>query len=38
MSIWTGGGEESWFDFDKLQKYRKIKNPETHAIFRAGIN
>lgn len=36
MSIWTGGGEESWFDFDKLQHYRKIKNPETHAIFRAG--
>ena len=38
MSIWTGGGEESWFDFDKLQKYRKIKNPETHAIFRVGAN
>lgn len=38
MSIWTGGGEESWFDFDKLQQYRKIKNPETHAIFRAGAN
>lgn len=38
MSIWTGGGEESWFDFDKLQHYRKIKNPETHAIFRAGSN
>ena len=38
MSIWTGGGEESWFDFDKLQRYRKIKNPETHAIFRAGTN
>ena len=38
MSIWTGGGEESWFDFDKLQRYRKIKNPETHAIFRVGAN
>lgn len=38
LSIWTGGGEESWFDFDKLQKYRKIKNPEKHAFFRAGSN
>lgn len=36
MSIWTGGGEESWFDFDKLQHYRKIKNPEKRANFRAG--
>ena len=38
LSIWTGGGEESWFDFDKLQKYRKIKNPEKHAFFRVGSN
>lgn len=38
LSIWTGGGEESWFDFDKLQKYRKIKNPEKHANFRVGAD
>ena len=38
LSIWTGGGEESWFDFDKLQRYRKIKNPEKHAFFRVGSN
>ena len=38
LSIWTGGGDESWFDFDKLQKYRKIKNPEKHANFRVGSN
>ena len=38
LSIWTGGGEESWFDFDKLQHYRKIKNPEKHAFFRVGSN
>lgn len=38
MSIWSGGGEESWFNFDKLQKYRKIKNPEKHAKFREGAN
>ena len=38
LSIWTGGGEESWFDFDKLQKYRKIKNNEKHEFFRVGSN
>ena len=36
LSVWSGGSEESWFNFDKLQKYRKIKNPEKHAKFRAG--
>lgn len=35
-SLWTGGSEESWFSFDKLQKYRKIKNPEKRAISREG--
>ena len=38
LSIWPGGGEESWFDFDKLQHYRKIKNPEKHAFFRVGAD
>lgn len=37
LSIWQGASEESWFNFEKLQKYRKIKNPETHAINR-GTN
>lgn len=37
-SIWTGGSEDSWFNFDKLQKYRRIKNPEKQAIYRAGSN
>lgn len=36
MSLWSGSSDESWFNFDKLQKYRKIKNPETHAISRAN--
>lgn len=36
MSIWTGGGDDSWFNFDKLQKYRKLKNPETHFSIRRG--
>ena len=36
LSIWSGSSDESWFNFDKLQKYRKIKNPETHAKYRAN--
>ena len=35
-SIWSGSSEEAWFNFDKMTKYRKIKNPETHAISRAN--
>ncbi len=38
LSVWSGGSEESWFNFDKLQKYRKIKNPEKRANFREGSN
>lgn len=34
LSIFTGGSEESWFNYDKISKYRKIKNPERHAINR----
>ena len=36
LGQWMGGSDESWFQFDKLTKYRKIKNPERHAIFREG--
>lgn len=38
LSIWSGSSDESWFNFDKLTKYRKIKNPETHAKFRASTS
>lgn len=38
LSLWQGASEESWFNFDKLRKHRKIKNPETHAKFRPGSN
>ena len=38
MSIWSGSSEESWFNFDKMQKYRKIKNPEMHAKDRPNLN
>ena len=34
LSIWTGGGNDSWFDFDKLQSYRKLVNPELHEKLR----
>lgn len=31
LSIWSGASTEAWFNFEKMQKYRKAKNPETHA-------
>ncbi len=34
LSIWQGASKESWFNFDKMTKYRKIKNPENKAISR----
>lgn len=34
MGTWLGGSEESWFNFEKLSKYRKIKNPEWKQKFR----
>lgn len=34
MSLWSGASDEAWFQFDKMMKYRKLKNPETHAICR----
>lgn len=34
MGTWVGGSEESWFQFDKISKYRKIKNPEWQQKFK----
>lgn len=31
LSLWTGGSEDAWFNYDKMQKYRKIRNPEYAA-------
>lgn len=31
LSYWSGASNESWFNFDKLQSYRKLKNPESKA-------
>lgn len=36
LSLWTGGSRESWFNFDRLLKYRTLKNPETHFFNREG--
>ena len=36
LSLWQGSSEDAWFSYEKLSKYRKIKNPEMHAINRPG--
>lgn len=36
MGLWTGGGSDSWFDFDRMSKYRKLVNPESHQNLRDG--
>lgn len=35
LSLWTGGGEDSWFDFDKMSKYRRLCNPEKSQKIEA---
>lgn len=32
MSLWGGSDKDSWFDYEKLTKYRKLKNPESKAM------
>lgn len=34
LGSWLGGSDESWFDFERLAKYRKIKNPEWTQKFK----
>lgn len=31
LSLWTGGSDDSWFDYDRLSAYRRLNNPETKA-------
>lgn len=38
LSLWQGASDESWFNFEKIAKYRRIKNPETHAKSRGDQN
>lgn len=33
MGVWQGGSDESWFNFEKLSKYRRLKNPEWKQKF-----
>ena len=34
LAQWTGGGTDSWFDYDKMTKYRKLVNPERLQNFK----
>jgi hypothetical protein len=38
MAIWGGGSDESWYDYEKLMKHRKLKNPEKRAKNRDDRN
>lgn len=38
LSIWQGASQESWFNFEKMTKYRKIQNPENKASNRQGVD
>lgn len=38
LGMWLGGSEESWFDYSRLTKYRKLKNPEWTQKFRDDKN
>lgn len=38
LGIWSGASDESWFNFDKMDRHRKIKNPEFHAKNRPDSN
>ena len=33
LGIWLGGSDESWFNYEKLSKYRKLRNPEWKQKF-----
>lgn len=37
MSRFVGGSADAWFDFEKLNKARKLVNPETHEKIREGL-
>lgn len=37
MSRFVGSSNEAWFEYDKLLDHRRLVNPETYEIVRAGI-
>jgi ribonucleoside-diphosphate reductase alpha chain len=36
--VWRGGSEDSWFNYEKLSKYRTLKNPEKTQKFKDASN
>lgn len=38
LGRFTGACEDSWFDYEKLSKYRKILNPELKQNFKGADN
>ena len=38
MSSWQGGSVESWFNYDKVSKYRTLKNAERECHVFDGQN
>lgn len=37
-SIWEGASDDAWFNIDKAEKCRKLKNPELYAKYRGQPN
>lgn len=37
LSRWAGESNESWFNFEKIDKHRKLKNPEKKSTLRRDI-
>lgn len=31
LAVWQGSSADSWFNFEKMSRYRKLKNPELRA-------
>lgn len=38
MGRFSGGGGDSWFEYDKMIKYRKLLNPENSQNYRGANN
>lgn len=38
MGVWSGGSDQSWFNFERMSKYRKLKNPEWRQKFKEDSN
>ena len=38
LSLWQGASADSWFNYERLARHRKLKNPDTHAKFKGTPN